>query len=152
MYNVLDNRFLCQRSWIGILVLWLLVGYWWDKDLNRWNWSHLRLSQTPTNHSSQFVWHYHNAVPKGNLSYKEGGEWSALSALTVSKPFYCIARGSKNVFFMFFYAFVILIPSHFMTKAQQYGGIGDSKYFFWEFSKKKCLFWACFKLNYFCCK
>ena len=44
---------------------------WWDKDRNRWDRSHLRPSQTTTNHSSQFVCHYYNAVPKVKLLYKE---------------------------------------------------------------------------------
>ena len=54
----------------GILVLWLLVGYWWDEVQNRWDPSHFMLSQTPTNHPSQFFWHCHNSVPKWKVSNK----------------------------------------------------------------------------------
>ena len=32
----------------GILVLWLLVGYWWDEVQNWWDSSHFMPSQTPT--------------------------------------------------------------------------------------------------------
>ena len=54
----------------GILVLWLLVGYWWDEVQNRWDPSHFMPSQTPTNHPSQFFWHCHNSVPKWKVSNK----------------------------------------------------------------------------------
>ena len=55
---------------VGILVLWLLVGYWWDEVQNRWDPSHFMPSQTPTNHPSQFFWHCHNSVPKWKVSNK----------------------------------------------------------------------------------
>ena len=54
----------------GILVLWLLVGYWWGEVQNRWDPSHFMPSQTPTNHPSQFFWHCHNSVPKWKVSNK----------------------------------------------------------------------------------
>ena len=54
----------------GILVLWLLVGYWWDEVQKRWDPSHFMPSQTPTNHPSQFFWHCHNSVPKWKVSNK----------------------------------------------------------------------------------
>ena len=58
------------KSQKGILVLWLLVGYWWDEVQNRWDPSHFMPSQTPTNHPSQFFWHCHNSVPKWKVSNK----------------------------------------------------------------------------------
>ena len=66
--NQADQSF--RPKIFGILVLWLLVGYWWDEVQNRWDPSHFMPSQTPTNHPSQFFWHCHNSVPKWKVSNK----------------------------------------------------------------------------------